>query len=338
MTVKERAQRIINFINPVDPLPLLDGEFYWDLTYNRWKTEGLDVPYKDIRSYFGTENSDGVLLWSISEAAFSKKQPGYYGMPIIKNEADYDSLLPDLYKDELVSQMLENMKSYKDSYDRGDNVVSIVFHGFFWHSRDLFGIEPQFYAFYDYPELIRRMNRNLCDFVKRALVQAFELMVPFNVIISEDMSYKTGPMLSKAMFDDFIKPYYLELAEITRQAGTKLIVDSDGNVHEMIPWMIESGVDGMAPFERNAGNDICKIREQYPDFIMGGGYDKLVMNKGEAAIRAEFERILPVMRSGGYFPGVDHQTPPSVSFSDYKLWISVFREYAARAVKEWNRP
>jgi uroporphyrinogen-III decarboxylase len=66
---------------------------------------------------------------------------------------------------------------------------------------------------------------------------------------------------------------------------------------------------------------------------MMGGYDKMVMNQGEKAMRAEFDRILPVMRSGRYIPSVDHQTPPGVSFNDYKIYISLFREYCERAVK-----
>jgi hypothetical protein len=71
----------------------------------------------------------------------------------------------------------------------------------------------------------------------------------------------------------------------------------------------------------------------YPEFIMMGGYDKMVMNQGEEAMRAEFERLLPVMRSGRYIPSVDHQTPPGVSFSDYKTYIELFQEYCERAVK-----
>jgi hypothetical protein len=66
---------------------------------------------------------------------------------------------------------------------------------------------------------------------------------------------------------------------------------------------------------------------------MLGGYDKMVMSRGEAAMRAEFERILPVMRSGGSIPSVDHQTPPGVSLANYCTYIRLFREYAHKAVE-----
>jgi len=64
-----------------------------------------------------------------------------------------------------------------------------------------------------------------------------------------------------------------------------------------------------------------------------GHYDKMVMNKGEAAIRGEFERLLPTARKGGFIIGCDHQTPPGVSIEDYRIYVRLFREYAARAAE-----
>ena len=65
---------------------------------------------------------------------------------------------------------------------------------------------------------------------------------------------------------------------------------------------------------------------------MMDGYDKMVMSKGEEKMRMEFERILPVMKSGGYIPSVDHQTPPEVSLDNYRIYLKLFEEYAQRAV------
>ena len=50
-------------------------------------------------------------------------------------------------------------------------------------------------------------------------------------------------------------------------------------------------------------------------------------------MRQEFERLLPVMRSGCFVPSVDHQTPPGGSIEDYRLYLKLLREYAARAVE-----
>jgi uroporphyrinogen-III decarboxylase len=57
----------------------------------------------------------------------------------------------------------------------------------------------------------------------------------------------------------------------------------------------------------------------------------MVMTRGEEAMRAEFERLLPVAADGGLVISVDHQTPPSVTLENYRTYVRLFREYARRA-------
>ena len=76
--------------------------------------------------------------------------------------------------------------------------------------------------------------------------------------------------------------------------------------------------------------DVNRIRRAYPDWLMIGGYDKTILHLGEEAMRREFGRLLPAMQSGRYIPSVDHQTPPDVSLSQYRTYVSLLREYAAR--------
>ena len=147
---------------------------------------------------------------------------------------------------------------------------------------------------------------------------------------AEVMSYNHGPMLSKEQYDTFMLPYYRQLVPILREHDTKILIDTDGFVEPLIPWFLEAGIEGILPLERMAGVDVNRIRENFPDLIMIGGFDKTVMHKGEEAMRAEFERILPAIRSGGYIPSVDHQTPPDVSMENYRIYMGLLREYAQK--------
>lgn len=49
--------------------------------------------------------------------------------------------------------------------------------------------------------------------------------------------------------------------------------------------------------------------------------NKMVMPHGEQAMRAEFERILPLMEAGGFIPSVNHQTPPGVSLENDRIYL-----------------
>ena len=84
-----------------------------------------------------------------------------------------------------------------------------------------------------------------------------------------------------------------------------------------------AGIEGILPLERQAGVDLERLRQRYPRFLFLGHYDKMVMPKGEQAMREEFERLLPVMRQGGFLPSVDHQTPPGVSLENYRIYLKL---------------
>jgi hypothetical protein len=60
----------------------------------------------------------------------------------------------------------------------------------------------------------------------------------------------------------------------------------------------------------------------------------MTMNRGEPAMRAEFERLLPLMKRGGFIPSVDHQTPPGVSLEEYRVYLRLLQEYMDAGTRE----
>jgi uroporphyrinogen-III decarboxylase len=154
----------------------------------------------------------------------------------------------------------------------------------------------------------------------------------------EDMSYNNGPMLSEECFDEFMLPYYKITVPKLNKYGILPIIDSDGDVKIAAHWFERASLAGILPLERQAGVDIAQLRKDHPRMIFIGHFDKMTMNKGEAAMRAEFERLLPMASKGGFMISCDHQTPPGVSYSQYQLYIDLFKEYAAKAgerSKQW---
>ena len=105
----------------------------------------------------------------------------------------------------------------------------------------------------------------------------------------------------------------------------------DRHMQDWVRSLKAVGVQGMLPLERQAGVDIARLRTDHPKMRFIGQYDKMVMNKGEAAMRKEFERLVPTAARGGFLISCDHQTPPGVSYADYTLYVKLFREYANEA-------
>lgn len=152
-----------------------------------------------------------------------------------------------------------------------------------------------------------------------------------NGIISCDKDYKDKKefLFRDTSIDDMLKC----AEELREKHGIKVFVDSDGLIHDLIPWLIEAGIEGIFSLERQSGVDVHYIREHFPGFLMMGGFDKTIIHKGEPAITEEFEPLPPIMKTEGFIPSVDHQTPPDVSAENYKVYIKLFNKYAALAVR-----
>ncbi len=328
MTNRERFQRVLRF-QPVDRLPVIEWAPYWNKTLDRWYAEGLPRDLKDngdIMEYFGL---DPVYRYRMGPRASSCPGPARDGAGLISDRDNYLAIKRHLYPEpafdpELLAKLAERQR-------RGDLVVWAVLEGFFWFPRTLFGIEPHLFAFYDQPDLMKEMNEDLLAHNLRVIDQFREICEPDFLVFNEDMSYNHGPMLSKAQFDEFIAPYYRRLIPEVLERGIIPFVDSDGDVTEPVAWHTEVGIQGFLPFERMAGVDVARIREAHPSLRIIGAFDKTVMHRGEARMRQEFERLLPIMRQGGFIIGVDHQTPPEVSLEDYRLYVRLLREYCGRA-------
>lgn len=323
MTTRERVKNLLNF-EPVDAFPKIEWAAWWNKTVERWKQEGLpeEMNRDEILEYFGMDNLVCI--------AASPKTPekNNIGDGYVHSMEDYLQWREELYADKIIEKFVQRARELKPLHDEGKIAIRVWLDGFFWYPRRLFGIEEHLYAFYDEPELMHMMNQDLLEFNIKAIRALYQVLVPEFVGMAEDMSYNLGPMLSKEQFDEFLAPYYKQLKEVVKEADTKLMIDSDGDITMMIPWMHEVGIEGVYPLERKAGVDLVEIRKNYPDFLMLGGYDKMVMDKGEAAMRAEFERLLPVMQSGGYILSVDHQTPPGVSMENYRIFSELYEEYS----------
>ncbi|MFZ2656486.1 MAG: uroporphyrinogen decarboxylase family protein [Victivallales bacterium] len=327
MTTRERFQAVSSF-KTFDRLPIIEWAGWWDKTIERWRSEGLpsNLDRYDLYRHFGMDVY--YQDWVCSRAA-GFPAPAHHGAGFIKSERDYEALKKYLYPENCVNAAV--WEKWAPEHRRGDCVTWFTLDGFFWFPRTLFGIEEHLYAFYDHPELMHRINRDLAEHHLKIIDSICQYTTPDFMTFGEDMSYNHGPMLSKELFDEFMKPYYQMVIPKLKERGIRVIIDSDGDISVPNSWFEEAGIEGILPLERQAGVDIAQLRRDHPRQIYIGAYDKMVMSKGEAAMREEFERLLPVAAKGGFLISCDHQTPPGVSLDNYKIYLRLFHEYAEKA-------
>jgi hypothetical protein len=314
---------------PFDRLPILEWAEWWDQTIERWRGEGLPPGLNDRYAICKHFDLDIYKQDWFDVTTSACPRPAAHGAGVIESEADYERVLPYLYPSNPVDR--NRWQQWAQEQKNGDVVLWFTVDGFFWFARRLLGIERHLYAFYDQPELMHRINSDLADWIVNVIGHVCSICVPDFMTFAEDMSHNNGPMLSKDLFNEFMRHYYDRVVPVLRERGIMPIIDSDGDVTNPSYWFEESGLKGILPLERQAGVDIASLRVHHPEMRFIGHFDKMTMNQGEFRMREEFERLLPIAAGGGFLISCDHQTPPGVSYDNYRTYLDLFREYARKA-------
>jgi len=195
--------------------------------------------------------------------------------------------------------------------------------GFYWRAREWMGTVNLSYAWYDEPALIHEMMEFIADFTIEVSDPVLkETDVDF-VMINEDMSMKNGPLLSPQQYKTYIYPHMRRLVDYLKKNGVKYVfVDTDGNPDQLLPLLMECGVDGIIPLERAAGADPVVIRKKYGrDLRLWGGVDKRIIAEGPAAIETHLAEMVPLIEEGGFIPTVDHAVSPDISLENFRYYI-----------------
>lgn len=261
-----------------------------------------------------------------------KSMPLWLGHPV-RTVKDWQALKEERlsFRDLSSRLVVGNLDSYLSELKRRDFPLILYGSpiGFFGSVRFLIG-EPQvYYSYYDTPDLIRDIIRHLTE-LWLAMAEEVTALTDFDACyFFEDMAGKQGSLISPAMFREYMLPSYKRLVGFARSRGVRHhIVDSDGFVEQLIPLFLEAGLTGLLPFEVRAGNDIERIRRNYPRLQILGGIDKTALQTREK-IDGEIDKVRRMMQAGGYIPFVDHAYPPDISFANY----SYFRKELTRVVR-----
>ena len=365
MTPRERFLRCNRF-QSVDRAPFTDIA-PWPQTLERWQREGLprDVEANFIlngNEYFGFEhweyiplkvkmiptfdeetleeteryivmrNSSGIVTRALKEGTVGGvrlSMDQYLDFPV-KDRADFLRMKERYNPDSPVRYppfWTDRVRWYRGR-DYPLALTGIGAFGFYSMLRTWMGTERACTIFYDDPALAEEMLDFLADFFIRLTARALKDADVDWYNYFEDFAFKTGPLVSPAIFKRFLLPRYRRINEHLRHHGVDIIsLDSDGNTEALLPLIIESGINNLLPMEQAAGMDVVRIRRQYGTALsLWGGIDKRELAKGKKEIERELTRQAPAMlESGGYIPTVDHSIPPDVSYQNFCYYLELKR-------------
>lgn len=353
LTQRERFKRVMQF-QSVDRIPHFEF-WYWSETLLAWHKQGLPVEINSsgkLDAYFNFDtfhvcpvNSWNWLLPPYEEQIVEEDDnhriiidrngvkcavnkngsasiPHMIDFPL-KNRDDWKRIKDERLDPYNPGRFPGNWDALKQSYfDRnyplGIHIGSII--GFL---RNMMGFENIALAFYDMPELLDEMIEYMCDFNIK-MIEMLAKDIEFDYANGwEDIAFKNGPLMSPAMFREFLYPRYKRIADVLKKYGIHVIfTDCDGNINPIVDQWIEAGFTCQFPLEIASGTDPVTLRERFGDkVLLIGGVDKMRLLEGKTGIDREMERLAPIVEQGGYIPHLDHLCPPDITLENYRYYL-----------------
>lgn len=283
------------------------------------------------------EHDDALIYIDENGLTIKKSKHGpsrdWLAWPVATRE-DWEKLKAERFQCQPEKRLPANWSALASEYRERDYPLSLggAMVGFFGSIRDLMGTVNHLLGYYDQPDLIH----DICDFLADFWISLFEhvldFVAPDCIEIWEDMAYKNGSMISPAMVEEFITPYYRRLTGFARDHGIPhIVVDTDGDCRSLIDPFMSAGITALYPMEVQAGMDIVEVRKAWPHLRVLGGLDKRALALDRQAIDRELETKLPFMfASGGYIPYADHLIPPDVPWENYRYYRRRLSEVSER--------
>lgn len=194
--------------------------------------------------------------------------------------------------------------------------------------RDMLTFEGLAYACFDYPDMVEDMVETCCVMVEHFLDQVLG-HIDFDLASGwEDICFKNGPIVTPDFFEQVVMPRYKRINQKIKAHGIDLwYTDCDGDIRGILPFFLEGGINCMFPYEVNGCCHPADLLAEYgKDLKIMGGFNKMELGKGPAAIKAYMETLVPLAERGGYIPFCDHRCPPNVKQEDYLYYLSLKEE------------
>jgi uroporphyrinogen-III decarboxylase len=203
--------------------------------------------------------------------------------------------------------------------------------GYYGFARSLMGMENLSMAFYDQPELVEEIFEYRTEYVSQILEMVLKEVRPDFAEFWEDMAYKSGPLVSPTMYRKMAVKHYRRITDLLAGYGVNIVLlDSDGNVDELIPIWLDGGITCIWPLEAASDMDPIAIRKKYGKSLgLIGAIDKRALAKDKKAIYEEVMSKVPfLIDSGGFIPTCDHAVPQDVSLENYQYYLELIHKLA----------
>jgi len=127
------------------------------------------------------------------------------------------------------------------------------------------------------------------------------------IVFGDDLGMQSGPQISPDMYREFFKPRHAKMWQRAKErADVKVMLHSCGGIRELLPDLIEAGLDAVNPVQIScAGMDLRGLKRDFGDKIVfwGGGCDTrdVLPNAGPKEVTRHVKEQVSIFGTGGGF-------------------------------------
>jgi uroporphyrinogen decarboxylase len=325
MTERENVLRAITHRDPeYVPVRRLDG-----------RVPGMArLIYRNSRALLSGPDRWGVV-WAGGIAAKSDFEPEIQGYPVhhpLRDLADLDHYpFPDPDEPGILDGVLDGV-DHRQVLVTGELMFPVQDR-----AHTLMGMDNFLLALIDQPERMHVLLQRIADYqigiIGRYVALGVEILRGL-----DDYGTQSSLLLGPRRWRTFIKPELARIVKAAKDGGALFWLHSCGRVMEILPDLVEIGVDILDPVQVRA-NDQAAAKRLYGDrlCLMGGMDTQQVLTQGtpdevEAEVKARIELLAP---GGGFILAPDTLiTMPEANYLAYLAAGARFGRYARSAISE----
>jgi len=226
------------------------------------------MQYRGSRPVVQGETDRWGVTWSAGTPAGAEWEPEIQGYPVYHPLTSLDDLphypFPSSDDPHLTSGLL-------DGVARDEVLVAgEIYFPLFDRASLLMGMQALFEAMIDRPADVRELFRRIADYQIGVIRQYLRMGVDI-VRFAEDYGAQSSLLISPRHWRALIKPELARMFAVAKEDGALVWLHCCGHVMEIIPDLIEIGLNVLDPVQVRA-NDQAAVKRLYGDrlCIMGG--------------------------------------------------------------------
>ncbi|MCX6089472.1 MAG: hypothetical protein NTX88_03660 [Candidatus Atribacteria bacterium] len=168
----------------------------------------------------------------------------------------------------------------------------------------------------------------ITDFSRQLMEKGLEMDFD-GVLFGDDYGWQQGVLMGPKLWRKFIKPRMAQLFSFVKSRNKKNFLHCCGKIQEILPDLVEIGLDGFNPFQPEV-MDIFQIKRQYQgklSFWGGISIQRLLPFGTPQEVRKGVKRILQeIGRNGGYIASPSHALPKDIPVENILALIETLQQ------------